>query len=139
MVKTWLNVGSAGVGVGVGVGAGVGLGVGVGVSVGVVAGVGVGVGLGGRVGVGVGFAGALGVGVECADVVGRAVGVPALARADGVAEVDGPSAVGGCVIDPPELGGASSSDVVHRSNAPTPTQRTSRRKNHMCGTPPTLY
>jgi hypothetical protein len=34
--------------------------------------------------------------------------------------VDGASAVDGCVSDPPAPGGASSSEVVHKSNAATP-------------------
>jgi hypothetical protein len=90
-------------------------------------------------GLGVGLLIGAGVGVPCAALVGRGVGVPTLPGADGVAELDGASAVDGCVIEPPALGGASSSEVVHKSKTPTPAQRTSRRKNRIGGTPPTLY
>src|SRR6266568_1040461 len=106
MVKTWLKVGSAGVGV--------------------------------ETGLGVGLPVRVGVGVACAELAGRGVGVPPFAAPDGDAELDGASATDGGVIDP-AFGGASSSEVVHKSNAATPPQRTSRRKNHMGGTPPTLY
>src|SRR5438874_4600293 len=145
IVNTWLKVGSAGVGVGVGAGVGVGVGAGVGVgdAVGVGAGVAVGrgvaVGVGVATGFGVGVAARVGVGVACAALVGRGVGVPAFAAPEGDAELDGPSATDGGVIDPPALGGASSSDVVHKSKAATPAPRTSRRKTRMGGIPPTLH
>jgi hypothetical protein len=162
MTKTWLNVGSAGAGVGVGVAVGVGVGVGVGDGVGVAVGVGVGVavavgvgvgdgveravGVGvGRVvatgvgvleGLGVGFGLRVGVGVAC---VGFAVGMLADPGVGGVTACDGARATGGCDMDPGVLGDPSSSDVIHKSNPPTPTQRASRRNNHMSGTPPTHY
>src|SRR6266704_6083194 len=117
MVKTWLKVGSAGVGVGVGAGVGVGVGAGVGVGVGDGVGAGVGdavgrgvaVGVGVETGLGVGLPVRVGVGVACAELVGRGVGVPALAAPDGDAELDGASATDGGVIDP-AFGGASSSE-----------------------------
>src|SRR5207249_7568228 len=144
IVNTWLKVGSAGVsvgvgaGVGVGVGAGVGVGDAVGVGAGVAVGRGVAVGVGVVTGFGVGVAARVGVGDACTVPVGRGVGVPAFAAPDGDAELDGASATDGAVIDP-ALGGASSSEVVHKSNAATAPHRTSRRKNHMGGTPPTLH
>src|SRR5207248_5090293 len=145
IVNTWLKVGSAGVGVGVGAGVGVGVGAGVGVGDAVGVGAGVAVGRGVAVGVGVatgfdvGVAARVGVGVACAALVGRGVGVPAFAAPEGDAELDGPSATDGGLIDPPALGGASSSDVVHNSKAPTPAPRSSRRKTRMGGIPPTLH
>ena len=90
-------------------------------------------------GVGVGLPAGGGVGVAGAELVGFAVGVPALPGADGVEDSDGARATGGCAMDPEVLGDPSSSDVIHRSNPPTPTQRASRRNNHMSGTPPTHY
>jgi hypothetical protein len=162
MTNTWLNVGSAGAGVGVGVAVGVGVGVAVGDGVGVAVGdgvgvavaVGVGVGDGvewavgvgvGRVvatgvgvveGLGVGLLLRVGVGVAC---VGFAPGVVAGPGVGGIEACDGARATGGCDMDPGVLGDPSSSEVIHKSNPPTPTQRASRRNNHMSGTPPTHY
>jgi len=155
MTNTWLKAGMAGVGVGVGAGVGVGVGVGAGVGVGVGADVGAGVGVG--VDAGVGVATGLGVAVEvalvlgvgaglltgvdvgCAELVGFAVGPPALLDADGVVDGDGARATGGCDMDPGVKGGPSKSDVIHKSSPPTATQMTSRRTNHMSGTPPTHH
>jgi hypothetical protein len=141
MTKTWLNAGIArfGVGVGVGVGVAVGCGVDAGVGVGVAAGLGVALGVGFVFGVGVGLLAGGGVDVACAELVGFAVGVLALPDADGVEDSDGARATGGCDMDPGVLGDPSSSDVIHKSNPPTPTQRASRRNNHMSGTPPTHH
>src|SRR6266699_3228939 len=119
MVNTWLKVGSAGVGVGVGAGVGVGVGDGVGAGVGDAVGRGVAVGVGVETGLGVGLPVRVGVGVACAELVGRGVGVPAFAAPDGDAELDGASATDGGVIDP-AFGGASSCEVVHKSNAARP-------------------
>jgi hypothetical protein len=147
MTNTWLNAGIAGVGVGVGVGVTVGVGVGVGVGaavgdgvdagVGVVTGLGVAVGVGLVLGVGVGLL--PGVDVGCAELVGFAVGVPTLLDADGVVDWVGARATGGCDMDPGVDGGPSRSDVIHKSSPPTAAQMTSRRTNHMSGTPPTHH
>src|SRR5438105_10924121 len=132
MTKTWLNVGSAGVGAGVGVGVGVGAGVGVGVGTGVGVGVGVGVrvGVGVTVGAGVRLGVALGFAVGCAVVLGVGVGCdapppPGLAVGE-PDEDDGRRATGGCPVDGAAFCGPSSSDDNHRTNAPAPTPRTSR-------------
>jgi len=135
MTKTWLNVGRVGARVGVGGGVTVGVGVGAGVGDGVDAGVGVTSGLGVAVGVGfvldvgVGLLTRGGVGVAFAGLVGCALGVPTV----------GPRATGGCVVDAGVDGGPSSRDVIHKSSEPTAAQMTSRRPNHMSGTPPTHH
>ena len=128
----------AGVGAGVGFGVDDGVAVGVGVAVG--RGVGVAVGRGVAVGVGVGpglGVGVLrGVGVACATLVGFAVGLPGV---NGVAEWDGAIATDGGDVAPGALGCPNRSDVIHKSNPATVARRTSRRSNHMSGTPPTHY
>src|ERR1700730_17935373 len=146
ITKTWLKVGSAGVGAGVGVGVGTGVGVGVGAGVGfgvgdgVAVGVGVAVGRGVGVGVGVGpglWVGVLrGAGVACATLVGFAVGLPGV---NGVAEWDGAIATDGGDVAPGALGCPNRSDVIHKSKPATVARRTSRRSNHMSGTPPTHH
>jgi hypothetical protein len=154
MTKTWPNAGSAGAGAGVGVAVGVGVGDGVGVAVGVGVGVAVAVGVGvadgveRAVGVGVGRVVATGVGVVEGLGVGLglrvgvaccgfAVGVLAGPGVDGIEVCDGARATGGCDMDPGLPGDPSSSEVIHTSNPPTPTQRASRR--NMSGTPPTHH
>jgi hypothetical protein len=87
-------------------------------------------------GLGVGFVLRVGVGVAC---IGFAVGVLADPDVGGIEAWDGARATGGRDMDPGVLGDPSSSDVIHKSNPPTPTQRASRRNNHMSGTPPTHY
>jgi hypothetical protein len=108
----------------------------VGAGVGVAVGRGVGIGVGVAPGLGVGLA--PGVGVACAALVGFVVGVPDVPGATGVDEADGARATGGCDVDPRALCGPSTSHVIHKSR-PTPTRGTSRRSNHIRGTPPTHY
>jgi hypothetical protein len=100
---------------------------------------GVAVGVGVAPGLGVGLLPRVGVGVACARLLGLAVGGPAGPGVDGIDACDGARATGGCDMDPGVLGDPSSSDVIHKSNPPTPTQRASRRNNHMSGTPPTHH